>query len=146
MSKVFCGVILMLGLLTNQTAMAKDFPAFDFHTDANGGIQFKTPSDNIECNFEPVGEMKLPVTGQPEITCDRAEPSYWHFYLGSAGLGEIDKNPGEQPCCGNLMTQLPYGRSFRDGPFECDSMTTGLRCERTDGHGFFISKSKANAY
>lgn len=108
-----------------------------------GQIEFNTPSDNIGCIYTAAGGTSTyePQDGGPELSCSRVEPSYVTIILGPKGPATLIKNPGEQPCCSDV-TRLAYGNSWSAGPFSCQSSNTGLACTATNGHGFFISKSK----
>jgi hypothetical protein len=106
-----------------------------------GQISFTTPSQNVECTYTPAGGTPLykPVGGGPELSCDRAKPSYVNVTLGRTGPARQISNPGEQSCCA-ADNVLPYRAKWSQGPFTCRSAEKGLTCSRSDGHGFFISQ------
>lgn len=113
-------------------AWGGDFPRHTFAPQSNGFVEFSTPSNNVGC-FSGVAD------DAPELTCDRSQPTYLRFVLSPTGPATFVKNPGEQPCCSG--EPLPYGESWQDGPFECDSLASGLRCSSESGHGFSISRA-----
>lgn len=110
---------------------------------AEGQVEFNTPSGNIGCLYTPKGGTSIyePQDGGPELSCSRVEPSYITVILGPKGQATLIKNPGEQGCCGDAA-KLAYGRSWSRGPFTCKSSTVGLSCTGANGHGFFVSKAK----
>ena len=77
--------------------------------------------------------------GGPELSCDRAKPSYVNVSLGRTGPARQISNPGEPSCCA-ADNMLPYRAKWSQGPFTCRSAEKGLTCSRSDGHGFFISQ------
>jgi hypothetical protein len=117
-----------------------------FAPDAGGAIDFVMPSGNIECIYTPPGGTPtyMPDDGGPELSCDRAEPTYLRFILGASGPGAIISNVGDASCCSESNI-FAYGRTWRQAPFTCTSSTAGLACRRDDGHGFFISRAKVSA-
>ena len=143
---------VVLTLLTGQTT-AGDFPEKKFKHEGKG-IGFLMPSNNVECHYSPPGGTEIYKTedGLAELSCDRAEPEYLRFVLSEHGKAKLLKDVGEQGCCGSTSpldggnAYLEYGRSFREGSFECDSMAMGLKCENGEGHGFFISKKTVKVY
>ncbi|RWA77012.1 MAG: hypothetical protein EOQ69_29695 [Mesorhizobium sp.] len=110
---------------------------------AEGQIEFNTPSGNIGCIYTPKGGTSTyqPQNGGPELSCSRVEPNYVTVILGPKGPATLIKNPGEQGCCGDV-TKLGYGNSWGKGSFTCLSSTKGLTCTSSSGHGFFVSKAK----
>lgn len=118
-----------------------------FEPDAGGATSFSMPSGNIGCIYTPEGGSTtyVPEDGGPELSCDRVEPTYLRFVLGAAGAATIIGDVGDAGCCSS-DNPLPYGTTWRLEPFTCASDTKGLRCERDDGHGFFISRAKTEAY
>ena len=65
---------------------------------AEGQVEFNTPSDNIGCIYTPKGGTSTyePQDGGPELSCSRVEPSYITVILGPKGRATLIKNPGEQ--------------------------------------------------
>jgi hypothetical protein len=137
--------ILALATLACQAASATGTMTFD--PDAGGSTSFSMPSGNIGCVYTPEGGSAtyVPEDGGPELSCDRVEPTYERFVLGASGEAVIIKDVGDAGCCSS-DNPLPYGTTWRLEPFTCASDTKGLRCERDDGHGFFISRAKTEAY
>jgi hypothetical protein len=138
------GVAAIL-VMTAGAAQANSPIVFD--QDNSGSTSFVMPSGNIQCIFIPQHgtEVYVPADGGPELSCDRAEPTYLRFTLSRRGPAKVISNVGDQGCCGGPNT-LPYGEFWRIPPFTCWSATGGLTCERDDGHGFFISKATVSAY
>jgi Family of unknown function (DUF6636)/Bacterial SH3 domain len=113
-------------------------------------IGFKTPSNNIHCqlqNWSDSGEtsaylrcdvldMQNPVPPKPE-NCD----GDW----GQAFSISRDEPRAQRLCYtdtvmdANLQT-LPYGTSWRQGGFECQSKKTGITCINRFGRGFTLSR------
>ena len=129
--------VLVAVVQTAGSASAGDFPTHVFAPEQNGAIEFSTPSNNIGCFYSMVEK-------QPELTCDRSQPTYLRFVLASKGRATLIRNPGEQPCCSG--DPLAYGESWREGPFECDSLASGLRCTSASGHGFSISRAQVEVH
>lgn len=115
--------------------------------DANGVVDFTSPSNNIECLYIPPGGTPVykPPRNEAELSCDRAQPAYLHFSIGTRGAAALIRNPGEQPCCSDAPV-LAYGKTWRVAPFTCSSEQAGLTCKRDDGPGFFISRAKADTF
>jgi hypothetical protein len=118
-----------------------------FAPDPSGATTFVMPSGNIACVFTPAGgsSVYVPADGGPELSCDRAQPSYLRFILGAFGPAQAISAVGDPSCCGGTST-FAYGLTWQQAPFTCTSSTSGLACRRDDGHGFFISKAKINTY
>lgn len=117
-------------------------------TPAGGGqTVFSTPSGNIGCTYTPQGGTGtyMPKGGGPELSCDRPEPDYLRFILGPSGQSEILSDAGDRGCCSDEQL-LPYGAVSQMGPFVCSSALEGLTCHRNDGHGFFISRNRADRW
>lgn len=119
------------------SAWGGDFPLHVFQPESNGVIEFSTPSNNVGCFY---GTVEHDI----ELTCDRSQPTYLRFVLPPRGAATLIKNPGEQPCCSG--DPLPYGESWKGGPFECDSMAAELRCTSESGHGFSISRKNVEVH
>ncbi len=134
-------------LLFATPALAEDFTPKRIAPNSEGLVHFVMPSENIECFYTPKGGAGayMPADGGPELSCDRAEPTYLRFVLGAKGPAKMIKNVGDQSCCGG-ENYLDYGRSWQAAAFTCWSTKTGLTCERDDGHGFLISRAKVDAY
>ena len=101
---------------------------------------FHTPSGNIGC---------IKFGGQ--LRCDIGQKS-WH---GPAQHASCPLAYGDSftlratgrpiwTCHGDtalhLGRALPYGTTWRSGPFTCISRITGLSCANRQGHGFFLSR------
>jgi len=139
------GLAILALLAGTVAAHASGTMVFD--PDASGATFFVTPSQNIGCVYTPVGgsTVYVPEDGGPELSCDRVVPKYLRFVLGASGPANLIDNVGDAGCC-TSENPLPYGTKWRIEPFTCESETTGLSCQRDDGHGFFVSKAKVSVY
>ncbi|CAN7279387.1 hypothetical protein [Mesorhizobium sp. LjRoot246] len=136
------GLAVALGCLAVARAAEQDLDK-----GKDGDIMFVTPSGNIGCHYIPKGGTSTyqPMTGGPELQCDRVEPAYVAVFLDHKGKAVKTENPGEQGCC-SLEQKLEYGNRWSEAPFTCLSAKIGLTCTSSDGHGFFISKSKITVH
>ncbi len=119
-------------LVAQSGAMAGDFDEPD---------SFNAPSGNISCHYTPMGDLPRQTAN---LHCDRFKPSAVRLYLGEKGEGSIERGI-KDACCDNSPV-LAYGKTWTGGPFSCRSAETGLRCERADGHGFFVSRDRLDTY
>ena len=135
------GAILLAGLCVAPAGAKEQTLA----AEANGQVSFVMPSDNVDCIYTPEGGTPTytPQNGGPELSCDRAAPTYVNVRLGPGAPAEVTPDPGEQPCCGGTNT-FAYGNTATLGTaFICASSKTGLVCQTTDQlHGFSISRAK----
>ncbi|WP_426126855.1 hypothetical protein [Pararhizobium sp. PWRC1-1] len=108
--------------------------------------EFVLPSGNIGCIYTPEGgtEVYQPADGGPELSCDRVEPRYVRATLSRKGAATLVNDVGDPSCC-SARPVLDYGQAWTAGPFSCLSTRTGLSCERSDGHSFFLSRKRLNA-
>ncbi len=108
--------------------------------------EFVLPSGNIGCIYTPEGGTQVyqPADGGPELACDRVEPHYVRATLSRKGAATLAKNVGDPSCC-SAGPVLDYGQTWTAGPFSCLSTRTGLSCERSDGHSFFLSRKRVAA-
>jgi hypothetical protein len=139
-------VTCVLCVVAHAGALAQNTDPQKF-TAKQGQTSFITPSSNIECTYTPAGGTPVykPVGGGPELSCDRAKPTYINVSLGRAGPARQVNNPGEQSCCG-ADNVLPYGAKWSQGPFTCASAEKGLTCKRNDGHGFFLGQKTVKVH
>jgi hypothetical protein len=119
-----------------------------FTAQPNGQVTFMMPSGNIACIYTPRGgtDTYQPVSGGPEISCDRIAPTYVNITLSADGPAVLTENPGEQGCCGgdNVLT---YGNTVRFDGFICSSSDAGLICETPDKkHGLCLSRTRTLHY
>lgn len=148
--RLFClaaAACLALGLGGASVGTALAGGSVAFAPDPSGAVTFVMPSGNIACVFTPAGgsSVYVPADGGPELSCDRAAPTYLRFTLAASGPATVISNVGDPSCCGGSNT-FAYGLTWWASPFSCTSSSTGLACRRSDGHGFFISKAKVQAY
>jgi hypothetical protein len=123
---------------------------------------FRSPSRNISCLFVPASGG-----GSSRLLCSIAHATYvktlqnrcmaptgggvdWHgFELTPTRMGAV-------VCSGGILyspaTQhpryvtLPYGRTWRQGVFTCQSRVTGITCRSRTGHGLFTSRGSWKAW
>jgi hypothetical protein len=131
--------------LTAATSYATAAPVY-FTPDPSGAITFIMPSGNVACIYTPAGgsSVYVPADGGPELSCDRAEPTYLRFTLSASGPTSVIGDVGDPSCCGGTNS-FAYGQTWSMPPFSCTSATTGLVCKR-GGSGFTISKAKIEAH
>ena len=117
-----------------------------FFPDASGAITFVMPSGNVACIYTPAGGSSVytPLDGGPELSCDRAEPTYLRFTLAASGPAQVTGDVGDPGCCGG-SNSFAYGASWTMAPFSCTSASTGITCKR-GGNGFSIAKAKIEAH
>lgn len=137
---VAVAAVLCAGAAVAQTPVA-------IPPDPSGAVTFVMPSGNVACIYTPPGgsSVYVPLDGGPELSCDRAEPTYLRFTLARAGPAMVMGDVGDPSCCGGTSV-LPYGTSLQLPPFTCTSAQSGLTCRRADGNGFLISKARIEAY
>jgi hypothetical protein len=98
----------------------------------------RTPSGNISCFVSHrVLHCELRVADYRPRCADLD----WHgFELTARGRVQIT-------CSGGILYDTPpryrtlaYGRTWRYGPFACDSERRGLTCRNAAGHTLFVSR------
>jgi hypothetical protein len=116
----------------------------------------RSPSGNIRCLFVP------PARGAsgPNLHCTigRANYSAALQHRCASGPAGLDWHGFELPatrkgavtCSGGILydpstqrpvyTTLPYGKTWRHGPFTCTSRLAGVTCTNMRGHGLFVSR------
>jgi hypothetical protein len=117
---------------------------------------FASPTGNIRCAAR---------TSQPAVLhCELGHADYaarlqarctqgagvdWHgFELTAVGRGQIACAGGswhagsEHP----RYVTLPYGRTWKAGPFGCVSQPRGVTCHNPRGHGFFLSRERYRVF
>jgi hypothetical protein len=111
---------------------------------------FHTPSGNIGC-------MADHEDGGWELRCDISEknwrgpsqPRSCDLDYGDA-LGMSATGRPYWVCHGDtVMGQgraVPYGQTWRAGPFTCLSQVAGLTCSNRTGHGFFLSRASYRVF
>lgn len=138
--------VLALAVLFTAGSAAAQTPVA-IPPDPSGAYTFVMPSGNVACIYTPPGgsAVYVPLDGGPELSCDRAAPTYLRFTLARSGPAMVLGDVGDPSCCGGTSV-LPYGTSLQLPPFTCTSAQNGLTCKRADGNGFFISKARIEAY
>jgi uncharacterized protein DUF6636 len=122
-------------------------------SDDDGSLEgFRSPSGNISCVAALgagsdsmrciVGEMTNEPPPRPE-SCEFDWGPY--FELGPTG-------PGTRACVSDTLVPdegfvvLPYGSTWKRGPFTCRSRPDGVRCTNTAGHGLFLSRERQRVF
>jgi len=117
-------------------------------------ISFQLPSKNIFCNGSGrdggAARCDIVVKSYPlpaELDCSGTEGG------GNSGttLVVLATGPGKWGCPTDSAMWLgapvlAYGSSRRMGEVSCSSSQLGVKCENADGHGFFMSKTRAYVY
>jgi hypothetical protein len=134
-------LVVLLALAASDVALAK--------TTLPG---FRSPSRNIRCfrNAEPPGTLHCSIARADyaqRLTAYCAAPpigvDWGGFELGPTRkaavtcTGGVLYSPGSQRL---NDTVLPYGRTWRSGPFTCVSRVAGVTCTSRAGHGLFVSR------
>ena len=111
---------------------------------------FHSPTGNIKCLY---------VAGKPSVMrCQLGRADYgaalqrrcigrttvdWHGFELTA------TRPAAITCSGGILytgtprfVNLPYGTSWKRGPFTCTSRVTGVTCTSSTGHGLFVSRQR----
>ena len=136
-SLFFLAIVAMLGA---EPALAVD------------GLRM--PSNNIVCTVQDPDENLAGVL-ECEIRDFRPtkHPPPKDCHLGWGDLFSITENGrfGELECHGDTIMHedvmvLPYGMTWRHGPFTCRSEPSGLTCSNAQGHGFSLSRSSQRLF
>ena len=106
---------------------------------------FHTPSHNVAC---------VEIAGySTSLRCDilsglKPRPARARGCTLDWGFGYIMVETGKPSltCAGDSANDphaktIPYGVTWRIGPFICTSKRTGLHCQNRTGHGFFLSRA-----
>lgn len=121
-----------------------------------GGIeQFTTPTRNIGC-------IASTIDGDAVLRCDIRTFTYQRpkrpancqlDYGDSLSLGEQGRarwgchgDTALPPLNGKGFRTLKYGATWESDPFTCTSRITALECRNEDGHGFRLSRLKAERF
>jgi hypothetical protein len=107
------------------------------------GVDFQSPSGNIGCTYTPAGGTAVYQTadGRAEVQCDRIEPTYVRVTLPETGAAHITPTD-ERGCCSGET--IAYGETWSDGPFACEIHETDVSCRSEAGHGFTLSRARAD--
>jgi hypothetical protein len=114
----------------------------------------KMPSGNIVCTVQdpdanlPGWELRCdtrnfrPTKDRPPKDC----PLGWG---DGYAIGQTGKS--ERICHGDTIMHedvmvLPYGMTWRHGPYTCRAQPSGLTCFNTQGHGFSLSKASQRLF
>jgi hypothetical protein len=135
-------------LATAFTASACITPAL-----ADQYIPFHTPSKNIYCAAVEADYGTLvdcEVVSMSNTKPLQPKPSDCEQDWGSRFQVSAE-GPAEMGCAGDTLRDpagkvLKYGQSFKFATITCQATTKGLTCQNTEGHGFFLSKSKQRLF
>ena len=65
----------------------------------------------------------------------------WHgFFLPATKAGQVSCSGGTLVTKTPRYTSLPYGKTWKRGPFTCASATNGVTCRSRTGHGVAVSR------
>jgi hypothetical protein len=108
-------------------------------------VTFMAPSGNIGCIYIPSGGTGVYQPAEPgaELQCDRAEPEYIRIVLPENSAARIVATD-ERGCCSGETIQ--YGQRWAEGPYTCDVTDAGVTCASTAGHGFTLSRARADVH
>ena len=113
----------------------------------------RTPTGNIECFYVPARPAHLlcsirraDYAAAEQRSCMARSGLDWHGW-------EVDaRRPAQPVCSGGILYNsnrnvprphtLPYGTTWRYGPFACTSRITGLTCTTSSGYGIVISRQR----
>ena len=117
--------------------------------------QFTTPTRNIGC-------IASELDGDPVLRCDVRDVRYPKpkkparcpldygdsFSLGGEGRAwwTCHGDTALPPPSGKGFRTIRYGRTWEAGPFSCTSRVTALECRNDGGHGFRLSRLKAERF
>lgn len=118
---------------------------------------FRSPSGNIRCVLAPGTVLRCRIaradySAALQARCLRPGGAGvdWHgFELPAARKGAVTcsggilYDPGTQR---PVYPTLPYGTTWRRGPFACSSRVTGVTCRSRAGHGVFVSRESWRAW
>ena len=142
MHRAFALAVLLAGLTAGSAS-------------ADGTAFFQTPSKNIGCIYV----APFASTDKPSLRCDIGgglhplpprpkscdlDWGYGYEMIGGSGrartlcAGDTAKDP--------RAPILPYGRTWKKGPFTCVSQRIGLRCTNLVRHGFFLSREHSYTF
>ena len=115
-------------------------------------VGFKTPSNNIHCQFSDFGKEQY-------LRCDIGDsairppprPHWCNLDWGKAFKIAHHDSSGERICHGDTtfdpdLLTLNYGQVWRRGGFTCKAETVGLTCINQGGHGFSLSRNSQRLF
>lgn len=107
---------------------------------------FHTPSGNIGC-YADGGYLRCDIAqktwrGPPK---PRSCPLAYGDSLTMQGTGRPVWTCHGDTALGSGRA-LPYGATWRAGPFTCTSRFNGLTCRNRAGHGFFLSRQSYRTF
>ena len=110
---------------------------------------FRTPSRNIVC-VERKGAVSRAFLRCDILSRLRPLPPRprgctldWGFSFSLRSTGRATVTCAGDSANSPTAKVIPYGVTWRLGPFRCTSKQSGLRCRNLSGHGFFMSKKRS---
>ena len=112
---------------------------------------FVTPSSNVYCAL--IGEEKNILRCEIRSMLNPLPPQPYSGYCEfDWGAGFLLRQQGKpeilciSDTIGGSNHTLSYENTWKNSGFNCVSKRTGLTCSNPDGHGFFLSRNKWNAF
>jgi hypothetical protein len=153
----------LLGVASVVAACAVAFSASAGAEGVTHSGYFKTPSGSVYCDYLYGGHIvpkyryvrcgfkrKLsPPEQKPKAGCPMGTD-----YVGNRMILMVKGRGKTQPCAGDAgpfgnpkaAVAVPYGHTWRGGPFSCKSSKQGMTCKSTSGHGFHLAKTGWRVY
>jgi hypothetical protein len=147
-------------LLLVAAAVAVCAAAFSASAGAEGKLYsgyLKTPSGSVYCDYlygsHIVAKYRYvrcgfkgklsPQEPKPKGGCPKDTD-----YVGNRMQVMLKGRGEKEPCAGDAgpfgnpkaAVAVPYGHTWRGGPFSCTSFKQGMTCKSADGHGFRLAK------
>lgn len=119
---------------------------------SNGQIvDFVVPSGNIYCAL--IGKEKEILRCEIKSMLNPLPPQpYSHYCEFDWGAGFLLRRQGKPEilCISDTIAgsshTLSYEKNWINSGFKCISKRTGLICNNSEGHGFFLSRNKWNVF
>jgi hypothetical protein len=120
-------------------------PAAEVAAAPGAAVTFMAPSGNIGCIYIPSGGTDVYQPAEPgaELQCDRAEPEYARVVLPENSAARIVATD-ERGCCSGET--IAYGDRWAEGAYTCDVTDVGVSCASAAGHGFTLSRARADVH
>ena len=110
-------------------------------------VFFRTPSGNITCVESTSLRAYLRCDIRSGLKPRPAKPRGCQLDWGF-GFTIDARSRAVVTCAGDSTNEpgskvIPYGATWRLGPFRCTSRPDGLRCSNRGAHGFFLSRARS---
>lgn len=147
------GLVGSLFVLLNTTILLANEPQLKTVKNLPKGIisSFTMPSQNIYCALISEEKKLLRCEIQSRLNPLPPQPyrGYCEFDWGAGFLLPQESKP-EILCISDTIGKsnyiLSYGKTWSNSGFKCVSKRTGLTCNNSNGHGFFLSRNKWNVF